>query len=86
MIDLDLAHVFIAVMMIGSVLLWLAPAPCRCDHCAYHKREREEAERKQKALQHDVQHRGWGRDLRGPDIYSCNNPACDRNPKGPTEL
>jgi hypothetical protein len=75
----------LAVAMLGALLLYLAPGPCRCEKCGFHVNERRVAQARQKEIQHDAAHKGFGYKDGDRDVYRCKDAECDRNPTGPTE-
>jgi len=84
---LQMAVIFMSAF---TALLWLLPAPCKCEKCAFHTNERrvaklkraeeiEEQRAKDEVRRHDFQHTGGSFAPNPPDVYDCITPTCPRN-------
>jgi len=70
----------ILILGVCAFLLWVIPTDCRCPHCPYHKRKREEEQRAKTQKRHDEMHWGPpGMRTKGLDLHDCWDPECPRN-------
>lgn len=81
MSHIDVLSLALAIAMLGALLLYLMPGPCRCEKCGFHVNERRMAAERQRELKHDVAHKGFGYRDGDPDMYACGDEQCPRNPQ-----
>jgi hypothetical protein len=79
MLDPGTAGVTILALMGGAVAMWAIPDSRGCPDCPHCRREREEREHRQRALRHDLEHKGWGHRPGDRDRMRCADEACSRN-------
>ena len=79
MTPLDITHIALVIVGTLVVVLWLLPAPCRCEHCGFHIEERRVKQVRAKEIEHDAAHKGFGYDEGDRDIMNCTDDQCSRN-------
>jgi hypothetical protein len=83
MVDVELIRLGAIVVIATVALLWMIPVKCKhgCPAC---DRDRVEAIKRHKEVQHDAEHKGFGFRAEDLDRFSCHDDSCPRNlpPRG----
>jgi len=79
--DAELIRLGAIVVIAIAIILWMIPVKCKhgCPAC---DRDRVEAIKRHKEIQHDAEHKGFAYREGDPDRLPCHDDACSRNPRG----